>query len=189
MMKPGILLLYLIAISGSSDLQAQSRVSFFEEHIDFVLDDKYFSINGIYSFFNDADRTTNQQIIFPFAAKISLIDSISVIHLKTYKKIQFKRLENAISFNFILMPKDTVDIHIFYRQKTSTTNKYIITSTQSWGKPLETAVYTLTTAKNQKIRSFSYAADAVRETNETKLYFWEKHQFMPKFDFEITIDR
>lgn len=188
-MKPCILLLYLIATSGSTYLQAQNRVSFYEEHIDFVLDDKYFSINGIYSFYNDADRTTIQQIIFPFAEKTSLIDSISVIHLKTYKKIQFKHMENAISFNFILMPKDTVDIHIFYRQKTSITNKYIITSTQSWEKPLETAVYTLTTAKNIKIRSFSYAPDTVCETNESKLYFWEKHQFMPKFDFEITIDR
>jgi hypothetical protein len=89
----------------------------------------------------------------------------------------------------MLLPKDTVDVNIFYRQKISTVNKYIITSTQSWGKPLETAVYTLTTDKNLKIKSFTYVPDSIRDTVNKRLYIWKKQHFMPKIDFEITIDK
>ena len=89
----------------------------------------------------------------------------------------------------MLSPKDTVDVNIFYRQKISSVNKYIIVSTQSWGKPLETAVYTLTTDKKLKIKSFSYTPDSIKEVNDKRLYFWKKQQFMPTIDFEITIDK
>jgi hypothetical protein len=89
----------------------------------------------------------------------------------------------------MLPRKDTVDINIFFRQKISIVNKYIITSTQTWGKALDKAVYTLTTEKNLRIKSFSYSYDSVREVKDKKLYIWGKHDFMPKFDFEITIDK
>jgi len=176
-------------VSTSLYLQAQNHVSFFEEHIDFALDTDYFIINGIYSFHNDEEKDVNQQIIFPFADKTVTIDSIRIINLSTGRNIHFDKLENSVLFNFILPGKDTVDINIFYRQKISILNKYIITSTQVWGKPLNTAVYTLTTEKNLRLKSFSYSYDSVREVNDKKLYIWEKHDFMPKFDFEITIDK
>jgi len=179
----------LLFLSTSLYLQAQNHVSFFEEHIDFALDTDYFIINGIYSFHNDVDKDVNQQIIFPFADKTATIDSIRIINLSTGRNIHYDKLENSVLFNFILPGKDTVDINIFYRQKISTLNKYIITSTQAWGKPLYKAVYTLTTEKNLRIKSFSYPYDSVREVKNKKLYSWEKYDFMPKFDFEITIDK
>ena len=188
-MKKSIFWFTLLFVSTSLNLQAQNHVSFFEEHIDFVLDADYFIINGIYSFHNDAERNINQQITFPFADKTATIDSIRIINLSTGRNIHFDKLENSVLFNFILPGKDTVDINIFYRQKISIVNKYIITSTQTWGKPLDTAVYTLTTEKNLRIKSFSYSYDSVRVVKDKKLYIWEKHDFMPKFDFEMTIDK
>jgi hypothetical protein len=188
-MRKYILWFILLFVSPSLHLKAQNHVSFFEEHIDFALDTDYFIINGIYSFHNDTEKDINQQITFPFADKTAMIDSIRIINLSTNSKIKFTRLENSVLFNFILPSKDTVDINIFYRQKISIVNKYIITSTQTWGKPLDTAVYTLTTEKDLKIKSFSYSYDSVREVKDKKLYIWEKYDFMPKFDFEITIDK
>jgi len=64
-----------------------------------------------------------------------------------------------------------------------------ITSTQLWGKPLETAVYTLTADKNIKIKTFSYLPDSIKEFEYKELYIWEKHNFMPKDDFEIILDK
>ena len=75
------LLLCLILISVYSYLIAQNSVSFFEEHIDFKLDSKFFSINGIYSFYNNSNEIVNQKIIFPFAVKVNMIDSIKIIDL------------------------------------------------------------------------------------------------------------
>ena len=156
---------------------------------DFTLDKSYFIINGIYSFHNNAEREVNQQIIFPFADKTATIDSIRIINLSTNRKIKFSRMENSILFNFTLPPKDTVDVNIFYRQKISTVNKYIITSTQTWSKPLDTAVYTLTTEKKLRINSFSYTPDFTEEINNKRLYIWKKQHFMPKIDFEIKINK
>ena len=188
-MKKHSLYLCLLFVSLSFYQQAQNHVSFFEEHIDFTLDAGYFVINGIYSFHNDAEKDISQQIVFPFADKTATIDSIRIVNLSTGGKIRFDRLENSVLFHFTLPSKDTVDVNIFYRQKISTLNKYIITSTQSWGKPLEKAVYTLTTDRNLKIKSFSYTPDSTGMAANKRLYFWKKQHFMPKMDFEITIDK
>jgi hypothetical protein len=173
----------------SSHIQGQNHVSFFEEHIDFQIDSNYFIINGIYSFYNNSNHSVNQRIIFPFADKTTEIDSIRLLNLNSHKRTQFKRLDNSISFDLNLDAKDTVDINIYYRQRISSENKYIITSTQSWGKPLEKAIYTLTTDKNQKIKSFSYEPDSLDSSHNKKIYFWRKNQFMPKLDFIVTIDK
>jgi len=187
-MKKHIVFFAIVLFGTTFYLKAQGEVLFFEEHIDFSLDSNYFCINGIYSFQNKNNQDINQQIIFPFAEEATEIDSIRVINLYSGRKIDFSRKDNFIRFAVYLPVNDTVDVNIFYRQKTSAKNKYIITSTQSWGKPLETAVYTLTAEKNIIIKSFSYSPDSIKGFADRKLYIWEKHSFMPKDDFEIILD-
>lgn len=168
--------------------EAQNTVSFFEEHIDFSLENNYFTINGIYSFASKTGNSEVQQIIFPFDNETDLIDSIRIFNLNTFRNIEFKRLKNSVYFKISVPANDTVDLNIFYRQKISKTNKYIITSTQSWGQPLKKAVYTLTTDTNLKIKSFTYEPNSDRITNNKKVYLWEMQDFMPKNDFIITIN-
>jgi len=187
-MKKLIAFLVIVLFGATFCLKAQIDVLFFEEHIDFSIDSNFFYINGIYSFQNKNKWNINQQIIFPFAKETTEIDSIRVINLYSDRKIDFRREDNSIHFSIYLPVNDTIDVNIFYRQKTSVKNKYIITSTQSWGKSLETAVYTLATEKNIKIKSFSYLPDSVREFDGRTLYIWEKHNFMPQSDFEIILD-
>ena len=169
-------------------IQAQNNVLFFEEYIDFFIDSNYFSINGIYSFTNKNNHPVNQQIIFPFADEAIQIDSIRVLNLHSGKNIDFEQKNNFIRFSVYLPVNDTVDVNIFYRQKSSTKNRYIISSTKSWGKVLQTVVYTLTVAKNVKIKSFSYPPDSVTESVDNKLYMWKKYDFMPENEFEIVLE-
>lgn len=187
-MKKNIAFLVFILFGTTFYSKAQTKILFFEEHIDFSLDSNYFCINGIYSFLNKNNSDINQQIIFPFAEEVAEIDSIRVVNLYLDRKIDFIRKDNFIGFPIYIPANDTIDVNIFYRQKTSAKNKYIITSTQYWRKPLETAVYTLSVDKNVKIKSFSYLPDSVNEFDNNKLYIWEKHNFMPKNDFEITLE-
>jgi len=188
-MKRFIAFLVFVLFETTLYLKAQTEVLFFEERIDFSLDSNYFCVNGIYSFQNTKNKDINQQIIFPFAEEATEIDSIRVINMYSGRKIDFKWNGNSIRFAVYLPANDTVDVNIFYRQKTSAKNKYIITSTQLWGKPLDTAVYTLTADKNIKIKTFSYLPDSIREFEDNELYIWEKHNFMPKDDFEIILDK
>ncbi len=187
-MKRPIALIFIVLSFLSPNIEGQNHVSFFEEHIDFQLDKGYFIVNGIFSFYNKDNQTVNQRIVFPFADKATEIDSIRIVNLNTHKRIQFKRLDSSVSFDFMLLPNDTVDLNIYYRQKISTVNKYIITSTQSWKRPLDKAVYTLTTAKNLTIKSFSYKPDSMYFALDKKVYVWEKRQFMPSVEFDITIN-
>jgi len=188
MKRNSVIFFTAILFGAISNLKAQSGVLFLEEYIDFSLDSNYFSINGIYSFQNKNNRAVNQQIMFPFADKSTEIDSIRVVNLYSGEKIDFIRKDSFIYFAIYLPVNDTVDVNIFYRQKTSAKNKYIITSTQSWGEPLKTAIYTLTAEKNLKIKSFSYSPDAVKELENSTLYTWKKHNFMPKEDFEVMLE-
>ena len=187
MIKKYIVSLVFVFFGTIFCTQAQRNVLFLEEYIDFSLDSNHFSINGIYSFQNKNIHVLTQQIAFPFADEAT-IDSIRVINLYSGREIEFNRKGNFIYFAVYLPVNDTVDINIFYRQKTSLENKYIISSTKSWGNPLGKAIYTLTTEKNIKIKSFSYSPDSVKEFDDRTLFTWVKYNFMPEQDFEIILD-
>lgn len=186
-MKKSFLIFWLMLLSWPFSLMAQSPVSFFEEHIDFKMDSSYFSINGIYSFSNSSMERITQPIIFPFASTGNTIDSVKILDLNTLLLLPYTKMTNAVSFEISIQPKDTLDINIFYRQKASHKNTYILTSTQTWGKPLDHAVYTLMAPKEAVIDSFSYPPDGVKIVDNNKCYQWEKHHFLPTFDFEVFI--
>ena len=168
---------------------AQKRIAFFEEHIDFELSDRYFSVNGIFSFANQHSTAQAQSIIFPFATDTRFIDSIRIFNLTTFQAVEFKRLSNAVSFIVQVPAHDTVDLHLFYRQPAASQNNYIITSTQSWGEPLEKAVYTLTTPATTTISSFSYQPDSTVYSQGKRYYYWHKRNFMPEKDFQLIVNQ
>ena len=181
------ILLVVLLLSVSLSIKAQRNVSFIEEYIDFDINYTYFSINGIYTFANNGENQIKQRIVFPFAEQLSQIDSIRVINLNSFERIKFKKLKNAISFDFMVQANDTVNINIFYRQKTSKINKYIITTTQFWGKALNKAVYTLAVPLDIEIESFSFSPDSVETKKDRILYLWEKLDFAPTLDLEFII--
>lgn len=186
-MGNGRLIFGLIFFFWPLALLAQSPISFFEEHIDFKLDNSYFNINGIYSFSNSSKERITRQIIFPFACTINKIDSVKILDLNTLQMLPYKKMSNAVAFEISIPPKDTLDIHIFYRQKAGRKNTYILTSTQTWGKPLDYAYYTFCASKETVIDSFSYSPDAVKVVGNDKCYHWEKHDFLPTRNFEVFI--
>lgn len=186
-MKKRLLICLLVLLAYPASLLAQHTVSFFEEHIDFKLDSSHFTINGIYSFYNNSQNSVSQQIVFPFAATTKTIDSIKVLDLNAQRLLPYTLMASAVAFIITIPPKDTLDVNIFYRQKSAIKNTYILTSTQSWGKPLDRAFYTLLTSTERAIDSFSYDPDTVKVVGNHKLYQWEKHHFLPQYNFEVTI--
>jgi hypothetical protein len=185
-MKRAEILMAITLFVGISTY-SQEKISFFEEYIDFDLDSVYFSVNGIYSFFNPMDKEINQLIVFPFAVETLQIDSICITSLNNLSPITFRRLEKAITFNVKMPPRDTVDVNIFYKQKTAEKNTYIITSTQSWKQALKRAIYTLTTSLPVNEIEFSYPFTSKEIINDKILYRWEKKEFMPEKEFEVSV--
>jgi hypothetical protein len=172
-----------------SQASAQKPVSFLSEYIDFAMEGDYFSVNGIYVFLNRTDKPVHAGIQFPFALPATMVDSIGVMNLNEAKSIAWKKRERDILFNVSISPFDSVAVHLYYRQPLGRVNSYILTSTRTWGDPLEKAVYTLTTDKNLVIRSFSFPPDSFLTDPRHKTYYWNKADFDPPADFEITIER
>lgn len=184
-MRWRLFLLFILSIPTA--MMAQKPVSFPSEYIDFTIDNECFTINGIYTFRNNTGTTIFHDILFPFVNEVSQIDTISIVDLRNFQRVPFKKLKKEVVFNLNIAPNDSTEINIFYKQKRTHKNVYILTSAQSWGEPLEKAVYTLTIDKNLKIDSFSIEPDSAKTGDEYTTYFWSKFNFMPQTDFEITI--
>jgi hypothetical protein len=178
----------VILLIWNLPIYAQEKISFFEEHIDFELDSIYFSINGIYSFYNPMNKGVNQRIIFPFGVEIDQIDSISIINLNDLNQIQFQSLKKSIVFNINILPNDTIDVNIFYNQRFAERNTYIISSTRSWKQPLKKAIYTLTTSLPVNEKEFPYPFLSKEIINDKTLYRWEETNFVPDREFEIVVE-
>lgn len=182
------ILLFVSSFLIFQSVKSQGSISFLEEYIDFEIDEKYFSINGIYTFTNAGSKVAIQHISFPFAKNTLDIDSIRVFNLNLMQPVDFKVYEKSIFFIVEVFPHDTLEINIFYRQKVERTNQYIITTTKSWGNALRKAIYTLTVSPVIKIESFSYPPDLQKRIGENSFYFWEKKEFDPDLDMEFVIE-
>ena len=172
-----------------SRMNAQVPVAFPSEYIDFKIDSSYFTINGIYTFQNKTGKEVYFKIEFPFGVNTSLIDTIRVVNLKSLQPVHFKTNHQNISFYLNISPYDTVQYNIFYRQPSAIVNTYILTTTKSWGLPLDYAVYSLTANKSVKIKSFSMEPDSSKYDLNNITYYWRKQNFVPQADFEVIIGK
>jgi len=181
------ILVLLSAILCMDKLQSQPPVTFTSENIDFNIDSNFFTINGIYVFNNKTDKPQDVNVLFPFAVEVAKIESIRITNLNNLKSVYFNKLKQAISFSISVTPFDTTELNIYYRQPTDTINKYILTTTKSWGTALEKANYSLEAEKNVSVSSLSLKPDSVVVGDSKKTYFWSKTNFLPDKDFEVIL--
>jgi hypothetical protein len=171
------------------EVNAQST-SFYKEHITFKIEDGYFYVNGQY-FLRNANHSNNQILLFyPFPTDTiySVVDSLLIYNFNRGKEIfDYKKIRAGILFNLEL--DSITEVFISYRQRLKTNiARYILTTTQDWGKPLEEVTYELITTGNLKINSFSYPPDSQEIINNSIIYYWRKENFMPLKDMIFTFD-
>ena len=180
-------LLLLIFVFLGSLVLAQYNLSFTSEYIDFNLDANYFTINGVYNFRNEAAKPINKKIAFPFAGSAAEVDSVRIVNLNTLENIPFKRNKELVFFYLLVPSDDSVAVNIFYGQHTAKTNRYILKTTKSWGKPLKEAVYNLTVNNELKVSKISMKPDSTNAGSVSMMYYWHKQNFEPFVDFEVTL--
>lgn len=166
------------------------KLSFYKEDLKFNIDTKYFSVDGAY-YFSNSDSVKIKQIIFypfPVAKELGNIDSVSVYDTTENKVISFSKMNDSpgISFPLLIEGYGFRKIKIHYRQQLKgNMAEYILQTTKNWGKPLETANYSLTVPRNLKIDSLSYITNSIQHLGNTNIYYWIKKDFMPQKDFNI----
>lgn len=96
--------------------------------------------------------------------------------------------EKGATFKIEIKPEETSKFRISYRQKLlGNRAEYILTTTQSWGRPLEQANYTLIIPNKLSIDSLSYTPDSFETKRDRIIFFWEKENFMPDRNFIIIL--
>lgn len=164
-------------------LSAQNKLQFVGECIDFDINPSRFTTNGIYIFTNSTGHEIVQTILFPFSDDADSIQVKRVYNLSTSQNLDFQMVSKGVVFKVFVETEDTVAINIFYSQTTERENTYVLKSTQTWGKPLQTAKYSLTYDELVSIDSLSYKPDS----KEGNVYYWNKNEFSPNEDFKILI--
>ncbi|MBN2485356.1 MAG: DUF4424 family protein [Bacteroidales bacterium] len=176
-----ILLFFACALPAS--MFSQTGIGFISESIDFTVSPDKFSVNGIYTFVNYSQKVTRQGILFPLPKNIGACNIERVFNLTGSENIDYRVHKNQILFRLMVFPGDTMLVNISYSQKTDKENCYILQSANTWGKPLQSAKYSLSVIEPVRLDSLSMVPD--RFSNNT--YFWEKNNFVPDTDFIVWI--
>jgi hypothetical protein len=188
-MKYLVFLFFTLWLFPKYELQAQ-KLDFYMEDLNFYLDTNYFEVDGYYYFSNGSTTKTEQLIFYPFPNGNGLgsIDSIAVNDNMAQKELPFKVLDKNTGISFLLSIEGLGfrKIRIKYRQTLKEKfASYILNTTEKWGKPLETANYTLFVPDYIRIDSISYEANNMIQGNGKKIYSWNKKDFMPAENFNI----
>lgn len=176
--------LIFLSLFFSLYLKAQNPIAFTEEYIDFRITLDYFETNGIYYFENTSSQYQEAYISFPLGVKADSVEVVRVYSLSGNHEIMYSKRDMSIYFTIKIQPKDFLAVNILYRQPVQTENRYILLSTQTWGKPLNIANYSLNVDKDIRIKEFSYSPDSLSQD----IYYWRKRNFMPEKDFIVSIE-
>jgi hypothetical protein len=179
-----LLFCFLLLIS---DIVVGQRIEFFKEELVFTLDSSCFSVNGDYFFRNPSNSNLDTRIFFPVSKTpgYSAIDTILIYDVtKPDHPLMVEVKDSVASFSLSFLPFSEKCVKIYYKQHHNRSRaRYILMTTQHWKKPLELAKYSLITDKNISISHFSIPPDKSEDFGETRLYYWNRQQFMPDKDF------
>jgi len=177
------ILLFSFQLIQAKDLQ------FYQEDLNFMIEENYFYVDGLYYFRNTSNKELKQRLIYPFPqdSAYGKVDSLFVVNIiDSTITTNIQKRKNGTSFTIQIDPDSTAVYRIGYRQELKDKKaEYILTTTQTWGRPFEQVNYTLTFPKELSLDSLSYMPDSLREESNRYIFFWYKENFMPDRNFEI----
>jgi hypothetical protein len=150
------------------------------------------TLDGKYEFRNNENQAALWPIFYPLlnTDAIPLADSVQIHDAQTGQPLPFESGINGISFALNMPPLASRSIRISYRQLTPKRRmKYILTSTQQWGRPLESATFRIVVPDSLTIEHISIPASIHSRQDHDVEYLIEKKAFMPRSNLIITWER
>ena len=164
-------------------------MEFFREDLNFEVKEDYFYVDGLYYFRNTSDKELKQRLIYPFPqdsayGKVDSLFIISVIDSTITTNMQYG--DKGASFTIQVEPDSTAVYRIGYQQELKGEKaEYILTTTQTWGRPFEQVNYQLVFPKELILDSLSYMPDSLKDIGNKYIFYWYKEDFMPDRNFKI----
>lgn len=145
-------------------------------------------VQGIYFFENRDSSSATMMIHYPFPVDDSwqYPHLISVENLSERKPVDFITKRDGVNWYLSLPPLSVDSTKVIYRQRVfRLRGRYILTTTQDWGKPLEKAAFKVVVPENSTLTYWSFQSDSVSVKNGQVIYQAWKENFYPEEDLML----
>jgi len=158
-------------------------VEFFYEKIEIKCSDSEIQVRGTYNFRSLKKSNITIGIQYPFP-----VDNFHPFPHDIYiENYTYSKDSANIYFNFSLRPEESKSVTINYRQmllnKKAT---YILSTTKSWGQPIQLAEFHISVPVEWKNVILSYKTDNIIFENDRAFYSLRKSNFFPDNDLIIS---
>lgn len=154
-----------------------------------ILSPSSIQVDGEYFFTSADNKPAFSHLFYPFPIDSASLYpcSISVMNNKNHIPVLFSRNKTGISFSVEVNQNDTTCILVIYRQQVrNQQGTYILTTTNSWGKPLNNSNYSICIPQSLTLRYLSYECDSVSISGSNMVYKFFRKKFMPNRDLLFT---
>jgi hypothetical protein len=164
-------------------------LNFYRESLNFEIDSSHFYVSGMYFIRNQSDKVLETPIIYPYIYDTKIIDTISVYNCNTMQYLDVHKETKSHRFILKIPANDSVVLHIKYSHRHNRKDvTYILMTTHAWGRAFEQADYTLRVKSGIKIKQLFLPPDSTWSENNYTYYHWERNNFMPESDFNVTFE-
>lgn len=180
-------LIFLVIFQSITFIVLSQDLEFYREDIIFSLNKDHAVTNASYYLCNVGGKDVKIALFYPFPEKtFDLIDSLMVENLQNHNQLLYRKAVDGVFLGVNVKAYGQYAFRVYFRQKLVENHfRYILTSTETWGKPLTTANYELQIPVSLTVDSLSYPPDSTFRQNDEQHFTWKKKEFMPEKDFEV----
>jgi len=179
----------LLMLFSASSLLSQP-VRFPRETLRFSLHDRAFDFSGLYFFDNPGAEEIRRAVFYPFVRSGSFPDSVEIVEISEGKDIPCRMGKSGVTFGIDIPPYTTQSYRIsFHQGARGRSLEYILTTTASWGRPLDRMTVEIEVPALLKLRRIlPEPQHAVEKRGETT-YTIEHLHFMPDRNLVVEWER
>jgi hypothetical protein len=174
--------LFILVFSLISFGISAQNISFIKEKIFFKISNDTFYVSGKYYFQNKTKDTARQLVYYPIytSANQPLLDNTKAIDGDRKKELFLTKFDNNYIIPIEIKPNSTKEITITYKQKILDSSAvYILSTTQSWSRPLEKAVYIIEVDENCSLNYISFDPFNIKKKKNHIVYSIKQYDFLP----------
>ena len=179
-MIPLRLFAFIFLLAGTA--LAGGQVEFTSERIEMNVRGNTLTIHGTYHFTNPNPEPVRVAMFYPFP-----IDATHPFpHAIRVKPIAYRKVKDGITWTVEAGPhaKPTVDV-VYSQRCLDRSAKYILTTTQAWGKALKQAEFIVRVPSSFKEVTLSYSPDSLKEIKGEQVFYLTRKEFLPEKDMEV----
>jgi hypothetical protein len=172
---------FIILVLVSVNLVRAQIADFTDENLTFIIKSGTVEMTGSYFFANRTGQSVQMPVIYPFCVneQQAFPDSVSV-HLTNGRQLNFQRRADNLLFSVPLGEEGQTEVIVYFRQPVSRSQfEYILTSTRSWSKPLESADFLIQVPLTQALTNLSFPYERIDTIGNFQVYHLHFEDFYP----------